>query len=246
MIRHLLGDPRSIISTPSPTLVAKYSNQVAALLALYRLLDLELLHNGTNLAITRPPSYPNNIIPGMLETIKVRDRWKKLENWRGLLIEFRDCFNGVSLGEEAAVSINESPFRGSLAHLQTLSECHSNQKFSNVVQNFHGAALHWTVLYEITHGDSHELAVMPKVLSHIIEQETIPQISQKYQPHTRDKMKKYLQQHNQGELVLPLHLSLMLTPCFLLMLVTLVKCKFPRQAIYQVSAQSNFLVCHIF
>ena len=237
MIRHLLGDPWCTISSPSPTLVSKYSNRVAALLALYRLLDLELLHNGTGLPIPRPPLYPNNIIPEMLETVKVRDRWKKLENWRGLLIDFRDCFNSVSLGEEEVVSVDDSPFRRSLAHLQTLSESHSNQKFANVVQNFRGAALHWTVLYEITHGDSHELAVMPEVLSGIIDQATIPRIGQQYQPRTRDKMKKYLQQHNHGELVLPLHLSLMLTPCFLLMLVTLVKCKFPRQAIYQVSAQ---------
>ncbi len=174
----------------------------------------------------------------MLEAVKVRDRWKKLENWRDLLVEFRDCFRGVSLGEEDVVSIDESPFRGTLAHLQGLAESHSNQKFTNVVQNFRGAALHWTVLHERTHGhNTHDLAVMPEVLSGFIDQKTFTQIHQKYRPQTCEKMKNYLQQHSQGELVLPLHLSLMLTPCFLLMLITLVKCRFPRQAIYQVSAQ---------
>ncbi len=72
----------------------------------------------------------------MLEAVKVRDRWKKLENWRDLLVEFRDCFRGVSLGEEDVVSIDESPFRGTLAHLQGLAESHSNQKFTNVVRIF--------------------------------------------------------------------------------------------------------------
>ena len=181
----------------------------------------------------------------MVEKVKVKDRWKKLENWRDLLIEFRDCYNGVSLGEEDIVTIDESPFLGSLAHLQGLAESHSNQKFTNVVQNFRGAALHWTYLHETTHLDTYNLPVMPETLSNIVDKKTLSQLNERYQPHTREKMDKYLRKHNRGELVLPFHLSLMLTPCFLLMLSNLVSSKFPRQTIYQVSIWQNSLIHRI-
>ncbi|KJA14061.1 hypothetical protein HYPSUDRAFT_209013 [Hypholoma sublateritium FD-334 SS-4] len=101
----------------------------------------------------------------MVEKVTVKDRWKKLENWRELLIEFRDCYNGVSLGEEDLVSIDDSPFVGSLAHLQGLAESHSNQRFTSAVQNFRGAALHWTFLHETTHLNTQILPVMPETLS---------------------------------------------------------------------------------
>ena len=78
---------------------------------------------------------------------------------------------------------------------------------------------------------------MPETLSGIVDQNTLRQLNERYQPRTREKMDSYLRKHSQGELVLPLHLALMLTPCFLLMLTNLVKSNFPRQAIYQVSVQ---------
>lgn len=226
----------------TPTLAAKYSHQVSALLSAYRLLDLELLYNGPNDSTTRPPSYPNSLRPHMIEKVKIKDRWKKLDNWRELLIEFRDLYNSVSFEEEDIVSVDESPFRGSLAHLQGLAESHWNQKFTSVVQNFRGAALHWTFLHETAHRDSQKLPVLPETLSAIVDQRTLSQLNEHYEPHTRAKMNNYLREHRQGELVLPLHLSLMLTPCFLIMLTSLAKSKFPRSSINEVSVQLNFLV----
>ena len=57
----------------TPKLAAKYSNQVSALLTAYRLLDLEILHNGPERPIIFPPSYPNIISPLMVEKVKVND-----------------------------------------------------------------------------------------------------------------------------------------------------------------------------
>ena len=212
------------------------------MLTTYRLLDLELLHNGPDLPLLLPPPYSNNVTPEMVEKVKVKDRWKKLANWRELLIEFRDCYNNISVKEEDLVSVEGSPFKGSLAHLQGLADSHSNQKFTSVVQNFRGAALHWTILYETARRDTHELAVMPENIGGIIDQESLLQLHKNYQPHTRQKIHSYLRQHGRGELVLPLHLSLMLTPCFLLMLTSLVNSKFPRQTVYQVSIQWKLLI----
>lgn len=242
IIRHLLGDPWSTIGTVTQKLATKYSQQVSALLATYRILDLELLHNGLDHPITLPPSYPNSITPQMVEKDKVKDCWDKLDNWRELLIDFRDCYDSVSRGERNLVFISESPFRGSLAHLQGLAESYSNQQFTSLLQNFRGAALHWTFLHETTHLDTHKLPVLPESLSAIVDHRTLYQLNERYPPHIREEMDKYLRQHRQGELVLPLHLSLMVTPCFLLMLKTIIKSKFPRQSIYQVSVQLIFSI----
>lgn len=220
-------------------LAANYSHQVSALLTAYRLLDLQSLYDsdGRNHPRKLLPLYPNCITPQMIKKDTVKVRWRKLDNWQDLLIEFRDLFKGVSLGEEAFVSIGESPFCGSLAHLQGLADSHSNQKWASIVQNFRGAALHWTVLRETAHLDTQKLPTIPESISDIVGPETLLLLSKYYQPHTYEKMDAYLREHRQGELVLPLHLSLMLTPCFLLMLTTLVKSKFPQQSIYQVSTQ---------
>lgn len=253
MIRHLLGDSLSTIRTLSPTLVAKYSHHVSALLTTYRLLDLELLHNGPDHPIFTPPtSYSNRVTPQMVEKVKVKNRWKQLENWQELLNDFKKCHNSVSLGNNGIseslegrdlVLIDESPpFNGSLAHLQGLAESHSNQKFTSLVQNFRGAALHWTALQETSTLNSHKLPVMPETLSGIADKNIIRQLNEKYKPHTREKMDEYLRKHTQGELVLPLHLSLMITPFFLLMQSTLVKSKFPRQSIHQVSVSRILLI----
>lgn len=236
MIRHLLGDSLSTIGTLTQRLAANYSHHISALLTSYRLLDLELLHNDQyHSTISFPPSHPNRVTPQMVEKVKVKDRWKNLDNWRELLVKFKDCYEGASLGEQDLAVIDKSAFRGSLAHLQGLAESHSNQRFTSLVQNFRGAALHWTILYETAHLNAHKLPAIPETLSGIIDPKTLQQVHERYQPHTREKMDAYLRQHNQGELVLPLHLSLMISPCFLLMPSTLVKSKFPRQTLYQVS-----------
>ena len=233
IIRGLLGDRCSPISAAvTPTQIAKYSYQVSALLAVYRLLDFELLYNRPGQPITLPPLYPNCITPEMVEKQKVKDRWRKLGNWQMLLIEFRDCYDGITFGEDI-VRISEPPFSGSLAHLQGLAESHTNQKFTNLVQNFRGAALHWTFLHGMA--DEHRLPTIPNTISAIVDKDIIRQLDEHYQPQARAKMDSYLRQHSRGELVLPLHLSLLLTPCFLLMGTTLVKSKFPRQSIYRVS-----------
>ena len=236
IIRRLLGDPQSAIYTVTQALTVKYSHQVSTLLTAYRLLDLEMLHNGPEHPISVPPLYPNLITYHMVSVQKVKDRWKKLENWQVVLIEFRDCYHRTCLslqGED--LPINEPPRRGFLAHLQGLADSHSNQQFGSVVQNFRGAALHWTFLHEMAHPDKSILPTIPEAISAIIDEGILSQLNERYPPHIRAKMDYYLQQHTQGELVLPLHLSLLLTPCFLLMLTTLVKSKFPRHMIYQVS-----------
>lgn len=216
-------------------LAARYSHQVSALLTAYRLLDLELLHYGPEHPITLPPSHPNSITPSMLETPKVKDRWRKLNNWQELLIDFRNCYhNELSLQVQDLVSVDESPLRGSLSHLQGLADSYSSQEFASVVQNFRGAALHLTFLHEITDLNTHELPSIPENVSTIINRDILRQLHEMYQPHTLAKMDSYLRKHSQGELVLPLHLSMLLTPCFLLMSSTLVKSKFPRESIYQV------------
>lgn len=217
-------------------LAAKYSHQVSALLAAYRLLDLELLQKSPEHPATLPSSYPNRITSRMVETYKIKERWRKLNNWQELLIEFRNCYHSeVSLAVEDIVSVDGSRLRGTLAHLQGLAQLHSNQQFANVVQNFRGAALHWTLVHEMTHSNTRELPSIPENVSAIIDRYTLRQLSESYHPHTVAKMNNYLRQHSQGELALPLHLSLLLTPCFLLMPTTLVSSKFPRQSVYQVS-----------
>lgn len=210
---------------------------MSALLTIYRLLDLELFYNGPHYSITPILPYSNGLQTHMIEKARVRDRWKKLNNWQLLLTEFRDLYNSISVTEEDLIFINESPFGGSVAHLQGLADLHSNHKFTNVIQNFRVAALHWTFLHESTHRDSHALPILPETLSAIVDPNTLKQLKERYEPHTRAKMDAYLRQHRQGELVLPLHLSLMLTPCFLLMLTSLVKSKFPRASINEVRKQ---------
>ena len=236
IIRHLLDDSQLTIGTPSKTLIAKYSHHVSALLATYRFLDLELLHNDPHTDPFPPRTlYSNRITPKMIEKVKIKDRWKKLDNWQQLLIEFKRCYNGASLDQQDLVVVDESPFVKTLVHLQGLSESYSNQKFNSLVQNFRGAALHWAFLHEMAHADSNKLPALPDNLSCIVDNKTLFQLHEKYHPNTRQKMNQYLRRHSQGELVLPLHLSLMITPCFLLMQATLVKSKFPRQSIYEVS-----------
>ena len=235
IIRGLLGDRCSPISAAvTPTQIAKYSYQVSALLAVYRLLDFELLYNRPGQPITLPPLYPNCITPEMVEKQKVKDRWRKLGNWQMLLIEFRDCYDGITFGEDI-VRISEPPFSGSLAHLQGLAESHTNQKFTNLVQNFRGAALHWTFLHETAQLDAKKLPTIPENVLAIVTQEAFRRSNGNFDPRAYNKVNNYLQQYSQGDLVLPLHLSLMITPCFLLMPITLAKCKFPRQLTYQVS-----------
>ena len=180
----------------------------------------------------------------MVEKAAVRERWKKLANWQEFLFEFKDCYSSVSVREEDLVVVNESPFKGSLAHLQGLADLHPKQKFISVVQNFRGAALHWTVLHETAHRNTHELAIMPENLAGIIDGKSFQQVNQYYQSHTQERIHTYLRQHGRGELALPLHLSLLLTPCFLLMSTSLVKSKFPRQTIYQVSIQRRLIHCN--
>lgn len=239
-IRQLLGDRRlgftSATVTVTPKLAAKYSHHVSALLAAYRLLDLELLHSAPDPTML-PPLYPNSITPQMAEKAKVKDHWRKLDNWQRLLIEFRNCYDGISQGEEDIAPTVESSLCGSLAHLQGLADTYSNQKFTSVIQNFRGAALHWTLMHEMACLNTHELPAIPESISAIIDQETFHCVNEMYQPHTREKMDVYLREHSRGKLVLPLHLSLMMTPCFLLMPTTLVKSKFPQQSIYQVRIQ---------
>ena len=237
IIRQLLGDPQSAIGTVTQKLIAKYSHHVSSLLTTYRLLDLELLHNGPGHPIPLLPSYPNRITPQMVEAHKVKDRWRKLENWRELLIEFQDCYhhNNFSIGSENTVSVKETPMRGSLAHLHGLAGLHTNLQFGNIVQNFRGAALHWTYLEETTKLNTIQLPNIPDTVSAIADKDTFHHLNEMFPPNVREKMDAYLRQHSQGELVLPLHLSLLLTPCFLLMPMSLVKSKFPRQSIYQVS-----------
>ncbi|KJA27946.1 hypothetical protein HYPSUDRAFT_34182 [Hypholoma sublateritium FD-334 SS-4] len=236
IVRYLLGDRGSTTASAmvTPKLAAIYSYHVSALLAAYRLLDLELLHSSPDPTML-PPLYSNCITPQMVEKATIKDRWRKLGNWQQLLIEFRNLYGGISQEEEGVVSIVDSPLRGSLAHLQGLAETHSNQKFSNVIQNFRGAALHWTLMHEMARLNTHELPAIPESISAIIDQATLHHVNEMYQPRTREKMGVYLREHSRGELVLPLHLSLMVTPCFLLMPTILVKSNFPRQSIYQLS-----------
>ncbi len=234
VIRFLLGDSLCATYTVTQKLTANYSHQVSALLAAYRALDLELLHTGPNYFASLP-SYQNRITPDMIKKDTVKVRWRKLENWRQILVEFRDLYASLSVKEEDLAPINTSPLRGSIAHLQGLADLHSNQKLASVIQNLRGAALHWTVLHEVTHVDTHRLPVIPESISDIVDAETLRHLNESFQPHTREKMDTYLREHRQGELVLPLHLSLMLSPFFLLMPITLVKSKFPSQSIIQVS-----------
>lgn len=213
-----------------------YAHRIAALLAAYRFLDLELLHNGTG-HLAAVPSFQNCITFEMIQKETVKVRWRKLNNWRETLVQFRDLYENVSMEEEDVVTVNTSPLRGSLTHLQSLADSHSTHKFSSVIQNFRGAALHWTVLHEMAHQDTNKLPVIPESISDIIGSDAFSQLPEYYLPHTHEKMDAYLREHRQGELVLPLHLSLMLTPCFLLMPITLVKSKFPPQSITHVSVQ---------
>ena len=181
----------------------------------------------------------------MVDKVKVKERWKNLNNWQDLLIKFRDCYKGASLGEENLTTIKGSAYRGSLAHLEGLAELHSNQKFTSLVQNFRGAALHWTMLHETAHLGTDRLPAMPQSLSGIVDPDIIRQLNTRYKLHTQQKMDAYLRQHTQGELVLPLHLSLMISPCFLLMPINLVKSKFPRQAVFQVSVSNSLSTYHL-
>ena len=247
MIRRLLGDSSSTILALTPRLAANHSHHVSALLTTYRLLDLELLHDDLRCppALPSPPSHPNQITPQMVDKVKVKERWKNLNNWQDLLIKFRDCYKGASLGEENLTTIKGSAYRGSLAHLEGLAESHSNQKFTSLVQNFRGAALHWTVLHETAHLGTDRLQAMPQSLSGIVDPDIIRQLNTRYKLHTQQKMDAYLRQHTQGELVLPLHLSLMISPCFLLMPINLVKSKFPRQAVFQVSVSNSLSTYHL-
>ncbi len=230
-----------ISATVTPNLAAKYSHQVSALLTAYRLLDFELLYNSPGHPITFPPVYPNSITLEMVEKPRVKERWRKLDNWQKLLVEFRDCYNGATPGEDIT-PISEPSLCGSLAHLQGLAESHTKQKFTSLIQNFRGAALHWTFLHETAQLNAQKLPAIPENVSAMVDQQTFCHLNEKLEPHTRKKVSNYLQDHSQGELVLPMHLSLMITPCFLLMPATLVKSKFPRQSIYQVSVQSTHLI----
>ncbi len=189
-IRYLLGDSESL-STIGPgalskTLVAKYSHHVSALLSTYRFLDLELLHNNPHTNNTYPLPTPrvNRVTPNMVEKVKIKDRWKKLDNWQQLLIEFKKCYNGASFEQQDPVVVNDSQCAKSLVHLQGLSESYSNQKFTALVQNFRGAALHWTFLHEMAHSDSYQLPVLPETLSCIADKKTLFQLHERYQPHT--------------------------------------------------------------
>ena len=212
----------------------------------YRLLDFELLYNRPGQhPTTFPPLYPNRITPEMVEKHQVKDRWRRLNHWQKLLIEFRDCYNGATLREEDIAPIGQSAFCGSFAHLQGLAESHTNQKFTSLVQNFRGAALHWTFLHETAQLDTQRLPAIPENVSAIVDQEIFHHLNENFDPYTRKKVDNYLRKHTQGELVLPLHLSLMITPCFLLIPTTLVKSKFPRQLIYQVSIQLTLLSSHL-
>ncbi len=130
IIRGLLGDPWFPVGPAVTTkLAAKHSHQVSVLLTAYRLLDMELLYNRTSPSpLALPAARSNCITHQMVENPAVMDRWRKLDNWQKLIIEFQDCCNGVFFGEKGLVSIDESPFCGSIAHLQGLAESHSNQK----------------------------------------------------------------------------------------------------------------------
>ncbi|KAF8192037.1 hypothetical protein BJ912DRAFT_924951, partial [Pholiota molesta] len=59
----------------------------------------------------------------------------------------------------------------------------------------------------------------------------------KYDLHTREKMRDYLNDHSSGELSLPLHLSLLLTPLCLLMPVAHVKGRFRRPSLSELFGQ---------
>ncbi len=225
------------------TLTAKYSSQVSALLTIYRLLDLELLHHG--------PEYPVVLLLCM-EILYPPKCWRRsrLGNAGRNSRIGANCLSTSGIVFSACLSEKKTSnhlkhlnfagllhiFRDWRSHILTRSSQTWFRTF--VAQPFIGP--YYT---KPTHEDTNDLAIMPEALSSIIDQKTLFQIHQGYLPHTREKISTYLQRHSQGELVLPLHLSLMLTPCFLLMTITLVKCKFPRQAIYQVSAKCSTLVC---
>lgn len=196
---------------------------------------------GTELAISTP-LYPNTVTPAMVEPIKVKEQWKKLENWQTMLKTF---FNAVKAGCEKGEDIvidSSSPFAGSLAHLQGLADSHANQRLNSLIQNFRGAALHLTVIKETARSDANDLAAIPDSASAFFERLQLTTHSNGlplkiFQPHTSKKIGLYLKGHSSGELSLPLHLSLLISPLFLIMPVTHTKGKFPRQSIYQVSSQ---------
>ena len=215
-------------------LVARDSLKISALLSIYRLLDLELLINGPEHVVNLPPSSPNLITSKMVALPKIKPRWKQLNNWQELLFDFQDSYQNFLLEKEDVVAVTGSQYRQSLTHLQGLAESHLDQKIANVVQNFRGAALHWTLLHEMIDLDSDRLPTIPESLASIVSVKDLRNLREWYEDHTRAKMENYLKDHRQGELVLPLHLSLLLTPCFLLMPTPLVKSGFPAQAVWKV------------
>lgn len=240
-LRCLLGDPtvQTDDVTLTPKLVSTYSDQVSALLAAYRLLDLEVLRMGAK-PTTSTPLHPNIITRSMVEVPTVSKQWKKVENWQKALTTFAKA---VDHGFKKAQPIDFTsplPFCGSLAHLQGLADSHADHELNCLVQNFRGAALHLSLIKDTAHLESTSLPGIPESLGALIEQSPLainptelPSTSS-YQPHTRKKIDDYLKHYSRGELSLPLHMSLLMTPLFLILPVTHSRGKFPRQAIYQV------------
>lgn len=185
------------------------------------------------------PSYPSSVTPGMVEVTKVKQSWKKLEKWQDIIITFRNTLRTGLQQVEDLVTDMPSPMRGSLAHLQGLADSHVSQKLNSLIQNFRGAALHLTLMKETANSDNNNLPGIPESISTLVGGAQ-PAVNAgelpltKYQPQTREKMDSYLKEHSSGELSLPLHLSLLLTPLFLVMPVTHVKGKFPRPSVYEV------------
>ena len=85
------------------------------------------------------------------------------------------------------------------------------------------------------------LPSLPETVKEIFDSTTCERIKKACGINTSEKIDSYLANHSHGELVLPLHLSLLLTPLFLLMPLTLVKSKFPRELMNVVSTQFHFL-----
>jgi hypothetical protein len=244
LLRHFLGDPTidndtaSMATNGTAQLKMKYHDRVSALLAAYRLLDLEILRLGTVPTIPTP-LYPKSLTPQMVEHGKVKPTWKKLEKWQDIIINFRQSLRTGLQPVQGLVTDMPSPLRGSLAHLQGLSDSHAGQKLGTLIQNFRGAALLLTLIKETADFRNTKLPGIPESIAALVAgDQPVVNVAglplTKYDLHTREKMRDYLNDHSSGELSLPLHLSLLLTPLCLLMPVAHVKGKFRRPSLSEV------------
>jgi hypothetical protein len=177
----------------------------------------------------------------MLEANHISDKWKKLQKWPQILSTFRQAvLEGLSETQTKVMDL-QSDLRGSLAHLHGLAESHSDIKLQKLIQNFRGAAMHYTLIKEMAHSDSDLLPGIPDAGFDIVQQSQFGLDAgelAKFTATTRKKMDTYLKDYNGGELRLPLHLSLLITPLFMLMPINLAKCQFPRASIHEVSFKS--------